>query len=334
MRGVWLALALVAACGTDEAGAPTADTGLDTTVTVEDAGADTTQDAGVDAATLVDAAPDVPTLEIVAENYCELTREMFCDYYLRCGRIHAADRDACLEIFDEQCNAVYEPHYRALADQGMLELSQTGMLACAEHLQTVACEQQMFDLDAGCAGMWVGKVPAGGPCAPGIESFVCQPSATCVLGLDFCGTCEAAVRDGSACGPDVARCDDGFACIDGACVRRGEVGDVCSAELPCRIGAACTNGRCTGFDVVTVGDTCGQGLRCPYNSFCRQGVCVASKAVGESCTPADECRSGFCDQGTCQLIRRDGDACNTNPQCISGVCNQGTCGPLPGACFN
>lgn len=332
MRALWLA-ALLAACGTDEATTPVADAGSDATTPVVDAGGDAVSDAVTDAAPTLDAAPDMPQVEIIAANYCELTREMFCDYYLRCGRIHASDRTACLEIFDEQCNAVYEPHYQALADQGMLELSETGILACAEHLESVACEAQMFDLDGGCAGMWVGKVPAGGPCAPGIESFVCQPAATCVLGLDFCGTCEAAVRDGAACGPDVARCDDGYSCVANVCVKRGEVGDACSETAPCRIGAGCTDGVCTGFDVVTVGDACGQGSRCPYNSFCRQGVCVASKAIGDACTPADECRSGFCDQGTCQILRRDGDTCNTNPQCVSGVCNQGVCGRLPGACF-
>lgn len=334
MRSWWLVLLLMAGCGTDET-STAADAGVDSGTNGADVGTDSGDLADVAQDVLLDVSADSgePALPVVAENYCELTADMFCDYYLRCGRIAAADKTECLTIFNEQCNTVYEPHYRAVAELGALELSESGMLACQAHLETVACEKQLFDLDGACVGMWVGKVPAGGPCAPGIESFVCQPSATCVLGLDLCGTCEAAVDVGEFCG-DGVRCNDGLACVEGLCVRRGEVGDVCDASRPCRVGTGCVEGVCSGFDVVEVGQACGQGARCPYASFCSEGVCVRSKAVGESCTPADECRSGFCDLGICQPFRADGAACNTGPQCISGVCDQGTCGALPGACFD
>lgn len=350
MKKIAVIVMLLGACSQDDAADTNRDVGFDAVVT-EDSSADTPDswnddggttrpDVGVDADADTDADRDAdaevdaaPGLPVIAENYCELTADMFCDYYLRCGRMAVADKAECLTVFAEQCNNIYEPHYRAAADAGLLELSESGLSLCAEHLQTVACEKQMLDLDGDCEQMWVGKVSAGGECAPGIESLVCQPSTTCAITTSLCGTCEAAVGAEQACGTDVARCDDGFSCIEGVCVKRGEVGDACSQTMPCRIGASCVNDVCQGFTTVALGEACGQGARCPYNSFCRGGECVAQIALGEACAPNDSCRSGVCELGMCQALRAAGETCNSNPQCVSGRCNQGICGALPGACF-
>ncbi len=329
------ALMSFAACGTDDP-AVSVDAGTDL-VTVEDAGTTDTSDIGVtpdaEIDVLADTALDMPGLEVIASNYCELTAQMFCDYYLRCGRMAVDDNATCLTVFAETCEGAYEPHYTALAAKGALTLSASGLAACEAHLETVACEKQLFDLDGGCADMWVGTVAAGGACSFGIESFVCEPTSTCVITTSGCGTCIAAGRDGATCGGDLGRCDDGYGCVESACVKRGQFGDACSPTAPCGVGMGCINDKCGGFTVVALGSACGQGLRCPYNSFCRESVCVPQKGLGESCTPNDDCRSGYCEQGACVAFKPDGGVCNSGPQCISGKCDQGICGDLPGACF-
>ena len=81
--------------------------------------------------------------------------------------------------------------------------------------------------------------------ASGIESFVCQEGTTCVLGLDFCGTCKTAVPLGQACGGEI-RCEPEARCLDGLCAPRSRVGEACDAETPCVLGAACVSGSCAG----------------------------------------------------------------------------------------
>ena len=204
----------LASCGTDDS-AGTTDAGVDSSVGVDAASNNVTPDMsvadmGVGEPDASDAGEDMsPGLPITAENYCELTADAFCDYYLRCGRMAVPDKATCLEVFAEQCNGVYEPHYRALETQGMLELSPGGLQLCRSHLASVACEKQMFDLDGDCAQMWVGKVPDQGPCGTGIESFVCQPSATCVICLTLCGVCAGGV---GACGLRMAVGGGGAMC--------------------------------------------------------------------------------------------------------------------------
>ncbi len=332
-RFLVLGLVLVAfGCGTDDASVPV-DMGADVNVQMDVGVSDAAvlPDSGTDAQ--IDTAPDMPVLEVIASNYCELTAQMFCDYYLRCGRMAVPDNATCLSVFAETCEGVYEPHYAALAEAGSLTLSSTGMAACAAHLESVACEKQLFDLDGGCSEMWVGTVAPDGICAPGIESFVCEPTSTCVITTTGCGTCIAAGRDGAPCGGDLGRCDDGYGCVESACVKRGSFGDACSPTAPCGIGMGCIDDTCGGFTVVALGAACGQGLRCPYNSFCQDNVCVPQKGLGESCSPTDDCRSGYCEQGACVAFKPDGGVCNSGPQCVSGVCNQGICGNLPGRCF-
>ena len=60
---------------------------------------------------------DAPAVE-----YCERSVGMFCDYYMRCGRMVAASIEECEATFLEVCNAIYEPHYIELEARGALAL--------------------------------------------------------------------------------------------------------------------------------------------------------------------------------------------------------------------
>lgn len=294
------------------------------------------EDVSVDGGDVVDEADqtsDAATDEVLpAEDYCETIVDFFCPYYLRCGRTAAADLESCRTTFLETCNEVYEPRYAAFVEDGFLELSSRGVARCRAHLEDVPCEQQMFDLDGGCADVWRGLVGAGGECGPGIGSFVCDENSSCTIGTDLCGTCEATAAVGEDCTADDVTCATGVRCLDGTCVTRALPGEACGATKPCVVAATCVDGVCDGFDVVAVGDACDGGKRCPYNSTCLDGVCVGDALIGESCTDRN-CASGWCDQTICRPLLPEGESCAGNTQCLSGVCDEQVCQALPGGCF-
>jgi hypothetical protein len=239
--------------------------------------------------------------------------------------------EECRETFLEACNGRYEPHYVALEERGELQLSAEGIEACAAHLGSVECSQQVFDLDGPCGSMWQGLVPTGGACGAGIESFVCDSASTCVLDLSLCGTCEPAVGEGQSCGNGV-RCTPETDCVDDVCVRRGLPGDPCD-PAPCVLGTSCEAGLCAADEIVGLGVPCDASHDCQYRAACVGGVCVKAGLYGDPCSATEPCASGFCDGTTCAPLREDGAACDGANQCVSGLCDGATCGALPGPCF-
>ncbi|TVQ93366.1 MAG: hypothetical protein EA397_04405 [Deltaproteobacteria bacterium] len=271
------------------------------------------------------ASPD-PT----AADYCETSADMFCRYYIRCGRMAVQTHEACLSTFSEACTQSYQPHYQALEARGEIRLSASGLRECEAHLDEVPCDQQIFDLDGACGAVWEGLAPAGSTCAPGIESFLCDRSSTCVLGLDFCGTCQPTVRDGEPC--EDARCGPTSTCVEGTCAPRRLPGETCDEERRCVAGAWCAEGLCEGPTIAALGQSCDQRQRCPYKSACIGGVCVEAALLDEPCGPQAPCASGWCDEGTCAPFKAGGEPCGAGQECHSRACD-GTCVPLPGVCF-
>lgn len=283
-------------------------------------------DAGVQ-----DAGREAPT----AADYCEASADFFCAYYLRCGRMVAADAAECRAVFLESCNERYESRYVDLEDAGLLQLSEPGLEACRAHLETVPCAQQLTDLMGPCAAMWVGTQPAGAACGLDVQSFTCAPGTNCVLGLDFCGTCKPASAAGGPCG-DGGTCVATAACVSGTCVTRRQVGEACSASEPCVVGASCSGGFCVGPLIVKENEFCDATRRCPYRSTCLGGRCVRSALLGESCVDRS-CASGRCvTEGAAKVCRsflEAGATCTSPSECRSASCVMGVCRPLPDACF-
>ena len=274
------------------------------------------------------ALPD----ELDARSYCEATVDLFCPYYLRCGRMAVPDIETCRVVFLESCNARYEPAYAALADRGELVLSRAGIERCGAHLETVACEQQIFDLDGGCEQVWRGQVAAGGACGLGIESFICEADAVCVIGLDFCGDCKPLVAAGAACDFE-HRCPGDGDCVDGGCVARVAVGSACDEATSCVLGASCLDGVCTAPTIVGVGERCDQVKRCPYKSACVSGTCREAALLGEPCGLGG-CASGACEGGVCVALLDPGAACTGSATCRSGRCSEGQCSALTSGCIS
>jgi hypothetical protein len=274
-----------------------------------------------------------------ATSYCEALADVFCPFYLRCGRLAgASDIEGCRAAFAVGCEAAFEPRFLPLADAGLMQLSRAGLDACATHLDDVACTGQFFELEGPCAGIWEGTVPAGGACGLDAETFVCAPGTACTLDLSFCGTCENVLDVGAtcrvgdegvagACGPR-AECGD-----DDVCVDRPDVGEACvEGGTPCTLPARCSDGVCRHPAIVAVGEACDSQRRCPYGARCADGVCVASTSQGGSCAASFECDTGlFCGGGVCAPVVVEG-ACVVDEQCASGTCEQGACAPFAPRC--
>ena len=289
-------------------------------------------DRGPADSALADAAVDAsPTLP--ADRYCEEAVDVFCPYYVRCGRMAVADEAECRQVFIESCNAKYEPIYRAHADAGELVLSRAGLAACGAHLDAVDCAAHDFDLDGPCGAVWPGQVGAGGVCGPGIGVFVCAEGTTCRLSIEtFCGTCEPSVAVGEACG-EGARCGDDGECRDGLCARRPAANEPCADDSPrCATGSRCVDGRCTIRPWAGPGEACGQAARCRYKSDCVDGICVEGALLGAACGAGQPCATGWCDGGRCAAPRAAGEPCGA-AACVSGACVGGVCLDERGGCF-
>jgi hypothetical protein len=138
------------------------------------------------------------------------------------------------------------------------------------HLDTVACDVQVSDLDGPCASMWVGTSAIDKPCGLDIESLVCAPGLRCRLDLSFCGKCATEAADGEACDGS-SMCRPGRGCVSGKCVARRSPGEACAETSNCVIGTACSGGKCVGPARASENGLCGNGERCPYRTACVSG---------------------------------------------------------------
>lgn len=270
---------------------------------------------------------------VPAADYCETLAPSFCAFYMRCGRMVAKDEAECRAVFLESCNARFEPRYVDLETAGLLGLSRAGVDACTAHLASVTCAKQAGDLDGPCGKMWRGTSAKGKGCGIDVESFVCGAGTTCILGLDFCGTCEASAPRGGACEAGVVRCAAEDACVAGLCVARALPGEACGEAKPCITGSTCAEGACVAPAIVGEGEACDARRRCAYRAHCEAGQCVRAALLGEPCASSRACTSGRCEGGTCVALRDDGATCASASECSSGQCVAKVCTPLPSACI-
>lgn len=268
-----------------------------------------------------------------ASDYCEAIEPFFCSFYVRCGRMDAATAAACKAPFLESCNQVFEPRYIDLEAAGLLALDVDGIDRCRQHLDTVACDQQIQELDGPCAEMWRGQQAAGESCGLDVEFFVCAPDTECVLGLDFCGECRPIAAVGATCTPGETTCGSDAFCDSNICRARVRNGEPCGPDDRCLTGSLCESGTCTPPSYVGRGEACDQRRRCPYLTECVGGTCQPSASTGAACTTDAECELGFCDATICAAPRATGEPCDRASQCSTGLCEGTTCQARPSACI-
>ncbi|MBV1862571.1 MAG: hypothetical protein KUG77_29380 [Nannocystaceae bacterium] len=280
--------------------------------------------------------PDVPDADAdspQASEYCESIVDSFCDFYARCGRMDVASAELCHEPFLTSCNTMFEPQYVGLEAAGLLTLSAQGLVACEEHLADVACEEQTFELTGPCSGLWSGTQAAGEGCGLDVEYYVCDASAACTIGLDFCGTCETLLEPGDDCTAEGTSCGPQAFCDAGTCRARVPNGGTCSPDDRCMAGSGCVEDICQGPTFVALDEACDVTRRCPYLTACIEGVCTSTAGLGEECSVAAPCEVGFCAEGLCEAPRDDEEPCGGNSQCSSGMCIGDMCAPRPSGCI-
>ena len=294
---------------------------------------------GVDSAASRDAADADGASDgsgaLSTESYCARIVEFFCPFYLRCGRIAEADLASCTKTFMETCVQVHQPHYRALELAGLLRVSDAGLAACRQHLETVPCEQQLLDLEGPCRGIWQGRQAAHGACGINYDAFICGPQETCIVGPSLCGQCEAAAPSGGSC-DTTTHCRYPDKCVAERCVRPALPAESCGDARNCIAGASCVAGSCVARSFVTPGAPCDAARRCPYRSVCLGGRCVRTGLLGEACDSGlQPCASGYCDPDTkrCTAFRGEGEACSEGYHCRSGRCLGERCPGLLSSCL-
>lgn len=277
--------------------------------------------------------PSVDTFVVSgASEYCEAIEPFFCAFYVRCGRMDVATAAECTEPFLTSCNLAFEPRYVDLEAAGLLSLDLAGIEACRQHLDTVACNQQIQELNGPCADMWRGTQASGEACGLDVETFVCAPATDCVLGLDLCGDCRPVVPVNGTCTPGTDTCASDAFCDNGTCRARVPNGQPCGQGDRCMTGSICDMGTCTPPTFVARGQACDARRRCPYLTACIGGTCQPTAALGATCANDGTCEVGFC-EGVCQAPRANGQPCARPAQCSSGLCDGGTCQPRPSGCI-
>jgi MYXO-CTERM domain-containing protein len=122
------------------------------------------------------------------------------------------------------------------------------------------------------------------------EGELCPPGELCVKSrcVPVCGTGEF-------------RCDEGYQCVQGACVEKACV------SVECDAGLVCIGGECVG--------AC-DAVACPTGQACVDGVCT------DPCAGID-CGEGFvCEGGACRV------------ECGCAGCEAGECDPDTGRCVD
>jgi hypothetical protein len=190
---------------------------------------------------------------------------------------------------------------------------QEGALCCFDY----NCEGALVCRSAVCRK----KSPRGGACVRvnhcqrGLGCFneTCQPPRTAgqtcdkddacasdlICGAD--GKCVAPAQAGTTCTRD-AECDSGRCHLE-KCANEVREGQVCNDTNVCRIGLACTDGRCA--DRPASGGACyrDQFSDCNSGETCWEGTCEPQHQVGEACESMFDCEFGlFCRSAKCETF--------------------------------
>jgi Notch 1 len=156
------------------------------------------------------------------------------------------------------------------------------------------------------------------PCPPGRECdrSLADPEAG-IIGYCVPGRCADVVcTDEEVCNPDTGvcenrcigvTCDDGFACVRGACVEDNCYGRGCPAGERCR-DAACEADPCAG-------------VTCDAGEYCREGACTA--VCTHRCGEGETCVANECVPAPC-------GGCESTQSCVADECVNDTCTPVCG----
>lgn len=318
--------------------------GPDTGATAPDAAA-----PGADASALPDAGPEGPDAEaqqdaaepvdatvapadaggsdagvgLPAAQFCPTYVAAQCDWYLRCGKLDAAQLADCRASLSWTCN---QAQVSALA-AGKVGYDPISAAACTSGIAARACSQP-FPAIAACDATFPPATPIGGTCTR-------QWSTVCVD--SYCksnacpGTCTAFTAVGEVCsGTEGDECGPNATCAYTSprrCVAIIEAGGTCAPNDPCRSGTCdATQLKCLTFGSQPQGAACALDEVCATGLYCKSGQCQPSEGAGGPCRVwgGRDCAAGL----TCRV---PGDA-GFNGQCAPSSDEGGPCYGLPADC--
>jgi hypothetical protein len=103
-------------------------------------------------------------------------------------------------------------------------------------------------------------------------------------------------------------------------LERGEAGDRCSSQTPCKEGLRCVATYCQA--PLPDGRRCSDSIQCAEGSYCNEDtdVCTSPRlASGEDCDESRDCLPDFYCDGTCQPRVAAGDDCTASDVCAVGT---------------
>jgi hypothetical protein len=163
---------------------------------------------------------------------------------------------------------------------------------------------------------------ADGACRCKPNWMVCTKADQCCSGRCVGGKCDGGAKPAGASCTEDFNCQDGLACVRGACVKSSKAKCTRQNCPGCCEGTTCR----PGADRTACGTGGGACVRCGASQTCTAGVCGGG---GGSCSAAT-CPDGCCQNGQCRPSANA--SCGTGGaacvDCTAGgeVCNAGACG--------
>jgi hypothetical protein len=255
-----------------------------------------------------------------AQDDCGLA---ICDAMSGCRRVCSGDAD-CMQ------GSYCDPHSSTCTSK-----KTNGAVCSAAHecastncVDRVCCDSPCTGLCVSCLAAETGQ-RADGTCADVVDGT--DPENECAVGTDVCGA------DGF-CGQGRCRfAPTNTSCGDSKCVNASDKSSAtltpaarCDGQGAC---AAATSQPCVG-SVLCLSDrecrpgTCSNDADCVAGFYCNAGICTGQRAVGKSCSAADQCTNGFCSDTS----QGDAVCCSTSCPLACQACTMASTGVPTGTC--
>jgi hypothetical protein len=268
-----------------------------------------------------------------------------CEQYVRCG--FSPDKATCDATQGDEQETL-----QLLTDAvlGRVTYDPAAARACVEAIRAYACDGRasaLVALSTACEGMFVGTVPAGGPCLLSDEcgskgycdTSMCMGGGSCCLGVCANPLDPVAVGGDCTTNPCVASAYCDQAAMPFTCKARKDNGEACDGVDQCKDGQRCDVGGNpqTCYLLQNRGGQCNpslqQGACIRFDDYCEtsERKCKQLPGDGMPCTADGECLAyARCDAGTCKRRSVEGEACVDGSDCLGTLyCGELICRASP-----
>jgi hypothetical protein len=205
--------------------------------------------------------------------------------------------DECVQYYDIYFDGIKTKYLRELGAglaNGTIQMDMAVVSKCLEDLKSGICPSALAS--PACSMMLTGFQAEGSECY--INEECAAPGAAC----------------------EKANCE--HACCAGTCQGLASLGERCSAQRPCVLGAYCVR-NATGESVCQSGaqdSPCNDDFECRQDMWCNRGTCASDLQIGEPCTLHAQCSfNSLCvgtmipgnNSGRCARVSQPDDICDS-----------------------